>query len=110
MPYFEHFRQYGPKLERLGIVGYFLRWFPSYLTGRKLSVMYVICNSQYIEFLATSGIPQESHLGPMIFLLYYKHRQRLCFNDVNNVLYRSISDGMNLQQDINSFVARYVSQ
>ncbi|XP_062541323.1 uncharacterized protein LOC134209350 [Armigeres subalbatus] len=49
------------KLERFGIAGYLLRWFHSYLTGRRLSV--TVGNSQSTEFLATSGIPQEAILA-----------------------------------------------
>lgn len=53
-----------------------LRWLHSYLTSRKLTVTVegFILN----EFLATSVIPHSSHLGPLIFMLY--------FNDVNYVL------------------------
>ena len=64
------------KLDRLGINGSFLQWFQSYLTGRHLSV--VIGDHQSRLFAASSGIPQGSHLGPLIFLIY--------FNDVNLVI------------------------
>lgn len=64
------------KLDRLGIHGSLLQWFQSYLTGRCLSV--VIGDCQSCSFAATSGIPQGSHLGPLIFLIY--------FNDVNSVI------------------------
>lgn len=86
-----------------------LRWFNSYLIGRKSTVS--IGDQQSNEFLASSGIPQGSHLGPLIFLLY--------FNDVNHVLrgprlsfaddlkiflkIRSIDDATILQQDLNTF-------
>lgn len=97
------------KLEKLGICGSVLRWLHSYLTGRKLTVTVEDIISD--EFLATSGIPQGSHLGPLIFLLY--------FNDVNYVLkgprliyaddlkiyrrIRSESDARILQQEIDTF-------
>lgn len=61
------------KLERLGFGGCVLRWMESYLVHRRLTVKIGDCTSA--EFVATSGIPQGSHLGPLIFLLY--------FNDVN---------------------------
>lgn len=64
------------KLHRLGVSGTLLQWFRSYLSGRQLMVTIGDCTSE--TFPATSGIPQGSHLGPLIFLLY--------FNDVNLVL------------------------
>lgn len=64
------------KLERLGVCGNLLGWFRSYLTGRKLAVALGDCRSA--SFRASSGIPQGSHLGPLIFLLY--------FNDVHHVI------------------------
>lgn len=64
------------KLDRLGINGSLLRWFASYLSDRQLEVAIDDCRSP--SFPATSGIPQGSHLAPLIFLVY--------FNDVNFVL------------------------
>lgn len=64
------------KLDRLGVNGNLLRWFRSYLSDRQLMVTVGECQSA--TYPATSGIPQGSHLGPLIFLLY--------FNDVNLVL------------------------
>ena len=61
------------KLERLGFGNAVLNWFRSYLSNRCLTVK--IGDSTSHEFSASSGIPQGSHLGPLIFLLY--------FNDVN---------------------------
>lgn len=64
------------KLHRLGVSGNLLHWFRSYLSGRQLMVSIGDCISD--TYPASSGIPQGSHLGPLIFLLY--------FNDVNLVL------------------------
>lgn len=97
------------KLERLGISGLMLRWFKSYLTERQLTVG---LEGHFSEtFTATSGIPQGSHLGPVIFLLY--------FDDVNYVIkgprlsyaddlkmylrVRSICDAITLQNDLDAF-------
>ncbi|XP_062541858.1 uncharacterized protein LOC134209853 [Armigeres subalbatus] len=64
------------KLDRLRIGGSLLAWFGSYHTERQLTVALGDCRSE--SFFAMSGIPQGSHLGPLIFLLY--------FNDVHLVL------------------------
>lgn len=99
------------KLDRFGICGNFLRWFRSYLTDRQLKVVIGDCSSD--SFHATSGIPQGSHLGPVIFLLY--------FNDVHYVLkaprlsyaddlklflrIRSTADCLYLQQQLDLFAS-----
>lgn len=97
------------KLQRLGVGGSLLDWFRSYLSDRQLIVTLGDVHSS--KFPATSGIPQGSHLGPLIFLLY--------FNDVNSVLegprlsyaddlkmflrIRSIHDCHSLQEQLHTF-------
>ena len=97
------------KLDRYGFGGNLLSWLKSYLTGRTLNVKIDDVLSE--PFPATSGIAQGSHLGPLIFLLY--------FNDVNNSLecprlafaddlklFSKISDSADassLQEQLNNF-------
>ncbi|XP_055612569.1 uncharacterized protein LOC129759187 [Uranotaenia lowii] len=57
------------KLDRIGICGSLLEWFRSYLVGRKFIVR--IGESFSSQFSAKSGVPQGSHLGPIIFLIYF---------------------------------------
>lgn len=56
------------KLEAWGIRDNVLSWFRTYLTGRKQNVRIKGFSSQ--DIMATSGVPQGSHLGPYLFNLF----------------------------------------
>lgn len=97
------------KLERLGFGGQLLNWLASYLTERSMRVKIGDQTSHPLRIV--SGVPQGSHLGPFIFLLYV--------NDVNFLLKCSKlsyaddfklfqiitkhSDALNLQQQVDTF-------
>ena len=98
------------KLDRYGFSGNLLSWLMSYLSGRTINVK--IGDEISDSFSATSGIAQGSHLGPLLFLLY--------FNDVNHSLkcprlsfaddlklfnkVQKASDAYFLQQQLNVFM------
>ncbi|CAG9136268.1 unnamed protein product [Plutella xylostella] len=56
------------KLESFGVYGPFLEWFRSYLDKRTQTV--VVRGYESLNYYADSGVPQGSHLGPLLFLLF----------------------------------------
>jgi len=99
-------------LQKLAAIGFdqkFLRWIDSYLKGRKQYVLLNHVKSTYIH--CHSGVPQGSHLGPVIFLLFvndipdiFKSCNVLLFADDLKIFMpvRYVMDVYILQAEINS--------
>ncbi len=95
------------KLEHLGIRGKLLTWIGSFLLNRRHRVLIDGTSSEWSD--VTSGVPQGSILGPLIFIIY--------INDIGNDLsshiglfaadctiskeVASYQDCLSLQEDLN---------
>ena len=94
------------KLAHYGIRGTALKWFESYLSNREQYVTYngISSSKQRIE----CGVPQESILGALLFLIYIndlclvcKHTSAILFADDTN-LFTSGKDLKSLESTTNS--------
>ena len=98
-------------MEYYGIRGHLLNWLQSFLSDRSQQI--VIGGTFSSSTAVTSGVPQGSVLGPVLFLLYINdiitdiHSQIRLFAD-DCLIYHSINtpnDHHILQRDLNTLTA-----
>jgi hypothetical protein len=74
-----------------------IKWIASYLTSRKQCVR--ISQDRSFEFVIPSGVPQGSHLGPLLFTVFINDVVQ-CFKFCECLLY---ADDLKIYAAINSF-------
>jgi len=104
-----------PKFDLLGFPGDLLRWILSYLNDRIQRAIFKNSFSSLIR--ATSSVPQGSHLGPLLFTLFFndlplvltKSRVLMNADDVRLCLqYNDPAQSLALQSDLNAFQTWYM--
>jgi ribonucleases P/MRP protein subunit RPP40 len=102
------------KLQALGIHGDLLRWTKSYLTNRSQAVVLGGCRSCYVNI--PTGVPQGSHLGPLLYNAYLydlgsclKNTNYLMYADDKKVYYsiNSVNDCLLIQKDLDILLEYY---
>lgn len=86
--------------EHFGIFGSLLQWFQSYLNGRTMTVN--VNGHKSYEFTPTSGVPQGSHLGPILFLTFVDDIKH-CILSSNFEFY---ADDLKLYKSVDSEISR----
>lgn len=84
------------KLSDFGVHGNLLAWIKSYLTNRSQYIVVNNCQSDLMKI--TSGVPQGSHIGPLLFSIFINDVSR-CFLHCDYLLY---ADDLKLYKQIYS--------
>lgn len=97
------------KLSEIGVSGSYIKLIESYLSLRRQRV--IVCGSFSRYISVTSGVPQGSHLGPVLFILFindviscFRSSQCLLYADDLKLFSTAGPGSVGLQSDLDRFV------
>lgn len=92
------------KLSSMGFTSSLLNWLKSYLTNRTQQVKFRQAISR--DILVSSGVPQGSHLGPVLFTLFINDLPSV----INNSMVLMYADDVKLSLTFNHLEDQYLLQ